>query len=86
LRDLGVNLFGNLPVDAREDEIDTAEVNEGGDGPQRRPSNVASSSACRPRGREEEEDVLLLGGSRLAARYQIGIQAGPRMDWLAGPA
>jgi hypothetical protein len=39
---------------------------------------------CRPRGREEEEDVLLLGGSRLAARYRIGIQARPRMGWLLG--
>jgi hypothetical protein len=83
---LGVNLFGNLPVDAGEDEIDTAEVNKGGDGPQRRPGNMVSSSACQPHGREEEEDGLLLNGSHLAARYQIGIQAGPRMDWLAGPA
>jgi hypothetical protein len=27
--------------------------------------------------REEEDDRLLSGGSRLSARYQIGIQAGP---------
>jgi hypothetical protein len=43
-----------------------------------------SSAACHPRGREEEEDVLLLGGSRLATRYRIGIQARPRMGWQLG--
>jgi hypothetical protein len=41
--------------------------------------------ACQLRGREEEEDVLLHGGSRLAAEYRIGMQARPRMGWLVGP-
>jgi hypothetical protein len=38
---LGVNLLGDLPVDVGEDEVDTVEVNEGGGGPQRRPSDMA---------------------------------------------
>jgi hypothetical protein len=39
---------------------------------------------CRQRGREEEDDVLLLGGSRLAARYRTGIPDWALVGWLMG--